>query len=409
MAGTIKTIKTVEDGSAALDWRPHAERLAAVATVPGSGWQALVAGIPRHPFVPCWWETTDQASDGNATWTRRDGTDDPDAWLRTAYANRSPITQVAGMHADLTGEPAVTGRPTSSATMPQLLVIMYGHANLTDGCDLLDVGTGSGYGTALLARRLGDRYVTSIDVDQYLTVAAAERLATVGLHPPVITGDATGPLPASQTDDGCYDRIVATVALPSVPASWLAALRPGGRLVTTIAGTAMTISANRMPDGGAVGQVEGTQAGFMPTRTNADDYPARLLDRPEYVDVRTREGETVTRSPYPVVDVGSVWELETMLGLTNPGTQHHYACDEANGIETALLLHRDGSWARATAGQQQPTTVHQGGPRRLWDDLDRVRRDWQHAGDVPAYGARVRIDPDGTCHLAHGRWTATIG
>jgi protein-L-isoaspartate O-methyltransferase len=31
---------------------------------------------------------------------------------------------------------------------------------------------------------------------------------------------------------GTYDRIVSTVAVRPIPASWLAALRPGGRLVT---------------------------------------------------------------------------------------------------------------------------------------------------------------------------------
>jgi protein-L-isoaspartate O-methyltransferase len=51
---------------------------------------------------------------------------------------------------------------------------------------------------------------------------AAERLDSVGLRPAVLTVDATGALP------GTYDRIIATVAVRPVPASWLAALRPGG-------------------------------------------------------------------------------------------------------------------------------------------------------------------------------------
>ena len=121
------------------------------------------------------------------------------------------------------------------------------HAHLTEDSDVLDVGTGSGYGCALLAARLGAEHVTSVDVDPYLTAAAAERLDSMGLRPTVLTLDATGTLP------GTYDRIIATVAVRPVPASWLAALRPGGRLVTTIAGTGLILTADKTDDGGAHG------------------------------------------------------------------------------------------------------------------------------------------------------------
>src|SRR5690606_42036354 len=90
-----------------------------------------------------------------------------------------------------------------SSTLPSLLLRMFGHAEIHDGVEVLDVGTGCGYGAALLARRLGDDRVTSVDVDPYLTKAAAERLDLIGLHPRIVTADATGPL------TGEYDRIVA--------------------------------------------------------------------------------------------------------------------------------------------------------------------------------------------------------
>ncbi len=127
---------------------------------------------------------------------------------------------------------------------------MLRQAHLDDGADVLDIGTGSGYGCAVLAQRLGDRHVTSVDVDGYLTEVAAERLAGIGLRPQVMTCDATGPL------RGTYDRIVSTVAVRPIPASWLGALRPGGRLVTTITGTALIITADKTDDGGAIGRIE---------------------------------------------------------------------------------------------------------------------------------------------------------
>jgi protein-L-isoaspartate O-methyltransferase len=103
--------------------------------------------------------------------------------------------------------------------------------------DMLDVGTGSGYGAALLATRLGDARVTTIDIDPYLIKAAEERLARTGLCPLVTVAHATGPLPAS------YDRIVSMTSVAPIPASWLAALRPAGRLVTTLTGTGLIVTA----------------------------------------------------------------------------------------------------------------------------------------------------------------------
>src|ERR1700749_3143234 len=100
---------------------------------------------------------------------------------------------------------------------------MLDHAQVYDGADVLDVATGSGYSAALLAHSLGSSHVTSIDVNPYLTEVAENRLDDLELAPEIITGDATGPLP------GEYDRIVSMTSVRPVPASWLKALRPGGR------------------------------------------------------------------------------------------------------------------------------------------------------------------------------------
>src|SRR5260221_3686594 len=156
-----------------LDWEPHFGRLAAEITDAVSRWRPLVASTPRHVFVARWWRWLDPGG-----WTLRDGETDEDRWMSAAYSDRTLITRLGPLHADH-AEPSdhPSGRPTSSATQPGLVVQMYRHAGVTDGVDVLDVGTGSGYGCALLARRLGDHHVTSVDVDGYLVKAAAERLA----------------------------------------------------------------------------------------------------------------------------------------------------------------------------------------------------------------------------------------
>lgn len=384
-----------------MNWEPHADRLAGEATHPVSRWRPVVATVPRHVFVPRWWAWSAPGDGPGAdTWELRDGPADPGTWLEAAYRNRSLVTQVGPLHADHAAagdRPA--GRPTSSATLPGLVVQMARHALITDGMDVLDVGTGSGYGCAVLATRLGDQHVTSMDIDEYLVTAAAKRLDSIGRHPEMITGDAAGPLP------GTYDRIVATVAVRPVPASWLAALRPGGRLAATLAGTNLIITAGKTPDGGAAGVTEWDRAGFMRTRSG-QDYPAGLRER--FAAIRDAEGEQVSTGRYPVVNVAEAWELYSTLGVTIPGgVQHHYA-ETPDGKRTAWMLAPDGSWARATSTGDDPPEVHQSGPLRLWDTLDRLRHIWLRDGSLPAYGAKVTITPDGGISLTRGRWREAI-
>lgn len=385
-----------------MNWKPRAAMLASVVTHPVSRWRPVVAAVPRHVLVPRWWAWAEFGSLWYDTWELRDGRSSPAQWLDSAYSDRSLITQVAELHADqanLADRP--TGRPASSATMPGLLVQMYQHAMIADGVDVLDVGTGSGYGTALLATRLGDSHVTSIDLDDYLVKAAAARLDSIGLHPVLTACDAVGPLPGGAES---FDRIIATVAIRPIPMRWLTTLRPGGRLVTTITGTNLIVTADKTPDGGAIGRTEWDRGGFMSAR-NGPSYSPEMMKL--FTAIRDADGDRVTAGRFPVVNVNDAWELYSTLGLTVPGVEHHFEQGD-DGTRTAWMLHPDGSWARATAVGDEPSVVHQAGPQRLHDILDRLRDDWLRDGSLPAYGARVTISPDGTLVFRRGRWTATI-
>ncbi|MDQ1022507.1 protein-L-isoaspartate O-methyltransferase [Streptomyces umbrinus] len=375
-----------------MNWTAHAAHLADTVTHSGSRWVGPVASIPRHEFVPRWWHR------GTEGWTLNAGEDDHHRWLDTAYSDRSLITSVGPLHADHAAQnDHPVGLPTSSSTLPSLLVRMFQHARLGALDELLDVGTGSGYGTALACHRLGDLQVTSIDVDPYLVDTARERLEHIKLCPNLVTLDATGELP------GAYDRIVATVGVRPVPAGWLAALKPCGRLVTTIGGTSLIVTAEKQQDGSAVGRVEWDRAGFMRTRHGAD-YPPGPWEI--LAAAREQDGEDVTTGPYPVVDVEQAWDLASMLDITVPGILYGYAEDA--GLRTAWLAHPDGSWARATAVGSDPPTVHQRGSRRLWDTLDEIRAYWLQHGELPVRGASVLITPDGRTRLARGAWRAEL-
>ena len=199
-----------------MKWQRHAQALAAAATRPSSPWRPAVEQTPRHLLVPNWWTNSE-----NFGWKLHHGTEDPDAWVGAAYDHEiTMVTRVGTLHADhATQPPGQWSGPTSSSTMPMLTLTMLGLADIQHKHRVLDLGTGSGYATALLARTLGADGVVSLDVDPYLVHAATDRLAQQGLKPHIATTDATGPLPV----DPC-DRIVATFSVPRIPPAWLECL-----------------------------------------------------------------------------------------------------------------------------------------------------------------------------------------
>ncbi|SNQ47122.1 hypothetical protein FRACA_1700014 [Frankia canadensis] len=103
---------------------------------------------------------------------------------------------------------------------------------------------------------------------------------------------------------GRYDRIVSVVSVPFIPPSWPAALRPGGRLVTTTSGTHIVGTAANIP------------RGFV-----------RMV---EFEDLDVRDGEHVGPGRCPVLHVAEALELSSLFTLAASG-------------------------------------VRQGGQRRLWD------------------------------------------
>ncbi|MEU0119925.1 hypothetical protein ABZ137_41330 [Streptomyces bobili] len=105
-----------------------------------------------------------------------------------------------------------------------------------------------------------------------------------------------------------------SVRLVHVPASWPRALRPGGRLVTTIAGTGLILTADKTADGGACGRIEGDRAGFMRTR-HGDDYEhwADELRKGSAQD----EGET-SFSRYLLLYPPDAWDVMSTAGSHPP-------------------------------------------------------------------------------------------
>lgn len=112
---------------------------------------------------------------------------------------------------------------------PKLEARMLQALALTTGDRILEVGTGSGYMTALLAM-LG-KHVYSVDVVAEFTSTAAQRLAARALGNVTLeTGDAA----RGWDKHSPYDVIILTGSVPVLADAFKASLVPGGRLLAVV-------------------------------------------------------------------------------------------------------------------------------------------------------------------------------
>ncbi|MCZ7656692.1 MAG: protein-L-isoaspartate(D-aspartate) O-methyltransferase [Xanthobacteraceae bacterium] len=113
-------------------------------------------------------------------------------------------------------------------TISQPYVVAYMTERLAVGPEhrVLEIGTGSGYQAAVLARLA--REVVTIERYRTLADAARARLAALGIsNVAVIAGDGLAGVP----DRAPYDRIMVTAAAESVPQPLVDQLAPGGIMV----------------------------------------------------------------------------------------------------------------------------------------------------------------------------------
>lgn len=156
----------------------------------------LIADVPRVDFVP-------------------------EEYRGLAYADHAiPIG-----HGQVMMHPRVEGRLLQALSL-----------HPTDA--VLEVGTGSAYLTALLAKAA--RHVRSVDIFPEFKELAEEKLALYGIHNVTLeVGDAAQ---GWGGEDGLYDAIAITGSLPELPERFLRSLNRGGRLFV-VTGTAPVMQA----------------------------------------------------------------------------------------------------------------------------------------------------------------------
>jgi len=130
---------------------------------------------------------------------------------------------------------------------PDVVATMTQAAQLEGRETVLEVGTGSGYQAAILAR-LAAR-VISIERIPRLASRARRALDELGVTNVVVhLGDGTQGRPS----DAPFDAVLVTAGGPSIPAPLLDQLAPGGRLVGPFGprGAQQLVRVVREPDGG---------------------------------------------------------------------------------------------------------------------------------------------------------------
>jgi protein-L-isoaspartate O-methyltransferase len=384
-----------------------AEELEA-AGVLDDAWRKVLRAVPRNQFVPA------------RAWIRRgrevvelDRDRDPKAWWDAVFDLETPILTQLNDGAGFAGGATAAGvatEPSSSCPAPLIQFQMLQTLDVSDGMTVLEIGTGSGWNAALLAGRLGDQRVVTIEIDPTVARDAYRALRAVKRDPMVVTGDGRYGHPAGAP----YDRVIATCAVHTVPYAWIAQTRPGGIIVTPWAPQAslyggplarLTVS----QDGTASGPFVGT-VGFMRLRQQrrpdgqpppgllaAGPPPPGLPSDPSPGTVRS----TTTVDPVALLfhDSDMAFPAQLSLGEGTYGIVRKRASEE---LVVWLSDPARSSWALVhstvpfgvTAPGGTRFVVEQHGPRRLWDEVETIHRWWQHAGRPDRLRFGLTVTPD---------------
>lgn len=116
---------------------------------------------------------------------------------------------------------------------PHMVAILAEKLELTDGMNILEIGTGLGYNAAVVAEIMGDEgHVYTIERIPALVEKSRENLNKTGYSQrvTVMEGDGTTGYP----DKAPYDRIYGTASAPKIPEPLKEQLKIGGKLIMPV-------------------------------------------------------------------------------------------------------------------------------------------------------------------------------
>lgn len=326
-------------------------------------WVPAFTAVDRSAFIPerVWL----RGEGGYWTLTREVS---PDTWRHAVYSDTAVVTQVEGV-----ADPAMV--PTSSASMPRVVARMLRALDVRPGDRVLEAGTGTGYNAALLAHRLDDAHVTSVESEPHLAEAARAALKAAGYAPTVVTGDAD----RGHAAGAPYDRVIATYAVHDIPYAWTRQTRPGGTLVLPwgtglFNGVLVRLTVFEGPHGpGATGRVVDDSA-FMWDRAQA---PARDV----MAAVHDEAGAVVSRTGLDPRAVLGDDDMAFAAGILVPDTRYSVGHGPEGEFTLWLADAASGSWASVDyVPGDTGFELQQHGPRALWDEVGAAYTWWRDTG-----------------------------
>ncbi|MER8002102.1 ATP-grasp peptide maturase system methyltransferase [Streptomyces sp. NPDC095613] len=342
-------------------------------------WKKAVEATPRHQFLRGGFFRPVEGSTPTAWAPVREG--DPE-WLASCYEDKSLVTQIAGtiVPDDIRGE--ILRLPTSSSTLPSLVVSMLEDLEVEDGMRVLEIGTGTGYSTALLSHRLGADAVTSIEYDQDVHTRASAALGQVDQYPDLVLGDGLD----GYEENGPYDRIIATCGVHTVPQAWIDQVKPGGQILTTVGGWLGASELARLTvadDKTASGHFLGGQISFMLARPHLPPALGLLPDLSDGPERTTHVGADVLHDWTTRFVAQTAASRTQHLTMSTDGRTEHVLLDVDAG-SWAVLYEQDGGW-----------TVRQGGDTALWDDIETHLDRWKAIGSPSLENFTITVTPEG--------------
>lgn len=157
------------------------------------------------------------------------------------------------------------GVSISSSSAPAIMAVMLELLAVAPGQRVLEIGAGTGYNAALLARLAGTTgAVTSLDIDEVVAREARAHLSEVGAEGiEVLCKDGW----LGEDAHAPFDRIVVTVECWDISPHWVGQLRQGGVLVLPLAlGPGLTMAVAFEKAGQRLESTAMAYCGFMPLR-----------------------------------------------------------------------------------------------------------------------------------------------